>query len=134
MKLALLFSTLILLSASRESCSHIKKGLAPGYYRGRLEVKAACMNYTLSVVAGNIDPSLVEPSWTDETTGKTYKKAFALGNRCNFPNSLKAGDEFYFKIDSSASKSCIVCMIYYPVPSKKISITVIDSAAYQLVR
>ncbi len=83
---------------------------------------------------GDIDPSLVEPSWTDETTGKTYKKAFALQNRCNFPSSLKAGDEFYFKIDSSGSKSCIVCMIYYPVPSKKIPITVIDSAAYQLIR
>lgn len=134
MKLVLLFTTMILLSTSKESCSHVKKGLKPGYYRGRLEVKAACMNYTISVVGGDIDPSLVEPSWTDETTGKTYKKAFALGNRCNFPDRIKAGDEFYFRIDSSASKSCMVCMIYYPVPSKKLPITVVDSAAYQLVR
>jgi hypothetical protein len=134
MKLIFLFSSLIFLSTSRESCSRIKKVPGPGCYKGRLEVKAACMNYTISVLSGNMDPARIESSWTDETTGKTYKNAFALGSRCTFPSRINAGDEFYFMIDSTSAQNCAVCMIYYPTPAKHLSIKVLDAPCTQPVR
>lgn len=95
-------------------------------YTGKLQVKALCMNYTLSVTEGTIDPSLVEASYTDETTKKTYTNAFGLGNPCNFPASIKEGDEFKFVIDTAGKKDCAVCMAYYPTPGKKLSIRIIE--------
>ena len=41
------------------------------------------------------------------------------------PGNINAGDEFYFMIDSTSVQNCAVCLMYYPVPSKKLSIKVI---------
>ena len=112
-----------LLNASGDGC---KKNNDQSIHKGRLEIKALCMNYTIKVLDEVIDTSLVNTSWTDESTGKTHTNVFALGSRCNFPATLKEGDVFYFKIDSSDKKQCAVCMAYYPTPSKKVSIKVIE--------
>lgn len=123
MKLIIALSALFLLTISAENCSKKKTSAT---YKGKLEVKALCMNYTISVVEGDIDPSLVEKSWTDETTKKTYTNAFKLGSPCSFPESIKEGDEFYFTIDTTTKQDCAVCMAYYPTPSKAIAIKVVE--------
>lgn len=123
MRLFMLLPALALLSISTKECNK-KKDVV---YKGRLEVKALCMNYTVSVVDGDIDPSLVEESWTDPSTQKTYSNAFRLGSPCNFPQSINQGDEFYFTIDTAgAGGNCAVCMAYYPTPAKKLSIRVVE--------
>jgi hypothetical protein len=94
-------------------------------YKARLEITGICMNYTLTVAEGNIDPSLVEASWTDENTGISYKNAFRLGSPCGFPADLKAGDEFYFEI-VNPNEDCMVCEAYYPTPAKALSIRVLN--------
>ncbi|MFL5773710.1 MAG: hypothetical protein ACJ75F_11165, partial [Flavisolibacter sp.] len=91
MKVFLLVTSFIIL-ASEKKCNNKKPELPAGCYKGRLEVKAACMNYTISVTGGSMDTSRIEKSWTDETTGKTYHNVFALGSRCNFPGDIKEGD------------------------------------------
>jgi hypothetical protein len=93
-----------------------------GCYKGRLEIKGICLNYTIKVLDGNIDTSLVQSSWTDPHTGSTYQNVFALGSPCNFPSDIEAGDEFYFKIENSP-QNCAVCLAYYPTPQKSLSIT-----------
>lgn len=118
----ILYSLIVL--ASTHAC---KNDLPKGIYKGKLEVKGECMNYTISIQSKNFDSSMVVSSWTDENTGKVYKNVFALGSRCNFPSNIKAGDEFYFKIDSNYVQHCMVCLIYYPTPSKKLFIKVIDA-------
>ena len=85
------------------------------------------MNYTIGVLSAHIAPSTVVPDWTDESTGKSYKNVFALASKCTFPSTIKEGDEFYFTIDSTAVQNCAVCMMYYPTPSKKLSIRVFES-------
>ena len=122
MKLFFILSSLIVLTSSH-SC---KSSLPAGVYKGKLEVKGKCMNYTISMQSKNFDTSMVLASWTDENTNKTYNNVFALASRCNFPSSINAGDEFYFKIDSNYIQHCMVCLIYYPTPSKKLFIKVID--------
>lgn len=121
MKLIILGSALVFMSISTENCHKSNR------YRARLEIKGICMNYTISVL-DPIDTSLVEASWTDENTGKTYTNAFALGSKCNFPANLNEGDEFYFSIDTSSNRDCNVCLAYYPVPKKTLLIKVVEKS------
>ena len=120
MKHVLVLTVLSILILSNSDCS--KK---PMIYKGRLEVKRLCMNYTISVLQGNIDPSLIVSDWTDETTGKSYKNAFKLGSPCTFPATINQGDEFYFTIDTTSVQNCAVCMAFYPTPSKALAIKVV---------
>ena len=134
MKLFLIISSFILLSSTKENCKNKKTniGIVPsGCYKGKLEVKGGCMNYTISIIGQNIDTSLVQASWTDESTGQAYKNVFALGSRCTFPQTINAGDEFYFEIDNTSVQNCAVCMMYYPTPAKKLSIKVIQDPCSQ---
>jgi hypothetical protein len=93
--------------------------------KGRLEIAGICSNYTIRVLEGDPRKDAVEANWTDETTGKQYDNVFRLENPCDFPATIKQGDEFYFVIDSSSRKPCTVCMAYYPTPAKKLPIKVI---------
>jgi hypothetical protein len=96
-------------------------------FKGRLESKGICMNYTISVVEGNMDPSKVEASWTNPQTGKVYKNAFRLASVCTFPPGIQEGDEFYFTLPAEGvPQDCVVCMAYYPTPKKELAITVIN--------
>jgi hypothetical protein len=128
MKTLLLLCSLLILTAS--TCKN-KKTMGGTCFKGRLEVKAACMNYTISVVSGNMDTSRIVANWTDESTGESYKNAFALDSRCTFPSTINEGDEFYFMIDSSSVQNCAVCMMYYPVPAKKLAIKIIQEPCGQ---
>ena len=125
MKLLFLATTLVVL-ATEKSCGNKKK--PDDCFKGRLEIKANCMNYTISLVEGNMDTALYVSDWTDDHTGKQYKNVFELGSKCDFPTYINEGDEFYFVIDSTASQDCSVCMMYYPVPGRSLRIRVIDSA------
>jgi hypothetical protein len=124
MKILFYFATLLLAVGSKDGCNKTKTN--PSTYKGRLEIKGICMNYTIKILAGDMDTSSIIDNWIDETTGKTYKNVFALGSRCTFPSTIQQGDEFLFTIDSSNVQNCNVCLAYYPVPSKHLSIKVID--------
>ena len=119
MKLLIFSSIMALLSVSSD-CN--KKEQVK--YKARLEVKGICMNYTISLLEGEIDSTKIEKTWTDETTGKTYEKAFGLGNPCDFPSDINTGDIFYFTLDTTEQKPCVVCQAYYPTPAKKLNIKV----------
>ena len=95
-------------------------------YKGRLEIKAICMNYTIRLLEGSLDTAQVVAEWTDETTGKTYNNVFALKSVCSFPSTIGEGDEFYFIIDPDPVRNCAVCMAYYPKPPKSVAIKVVN--------
>jgi hypothetical protein len=124
MKILFYITTFLLAFSSKEGCHKTK--MAPATYKGRLVIKGICMNYTIKLLAGNMDTTVIENKWTDETTGKTYKNVFALGSRCTFPSTIQQGDDFLFTIDTSKVQNCNVCLAYYPTPSKHLSIKVID--------
>ena len=95
-------------------------------YKGKLEVKGMCMNYTIKLLEGNIDASKLVAEWKNEVTGKTHTNVFALGSVCNFPPTIKEGDEFSFTIDTTYVSNCAVCLAYYPKPAKSIAIKVLN--------
>jgi hypothetical protein len=97
-----------------------------GCYKGRLEIQGICSNYTIKVLEGNIDTSLIVSTWKDPNTGKTYGNVFGLGSPCTFPATIKEGEEFYFTINNDL-QNCAVCQAYYPTPPKKLSIAVTAS-------
>ena len=125
MKLFLLLSGIFLLTVSAERCGSSAKN-EPARLKGKLEIKALCMNYTISLLTGHLPDSLLDKTWTDETTGKTYNNVFGLGSPCNFPDSIKEGDEFYFVIDTPSQKECVVCMAFYPTPPRKLAFKVVN--------
>jgi hypothetical protein len=134
MKFFLLIVSFISLILSKENCKNKTRNsrvTAPGCYKGKLEVKGGCMNYTISITSQNFDTAMVVTNWKDESTGKNYKNVFALNSRCTFPNTINEGDEFYFVIDSTGVQNCMVCMMYYPVPAKKLSIKIIEGPCRQ---
>lgn len=121
-KLIFISGLAAIIFSSEKSCSN--KNLKKSCYKGRLEIKAICSNYTIKILEGDIDTGKVAATWTDENTSKTYTNVFALGNPCSFPDSLKQGDEFYFTIKQKKDTGCMVCQAYYPVPPKRLSISV----------
>jgi len=124
MKLFILLTTLSTIILSAGDCSSKKKSNTK--YKGRLEIKGICANYTIKVLEGNIDTSKIAGKWIDEVTNKSYTNVFALENPCYFPDSIKQGDEFYFRLDTSVNKGCIKCLAYYPTPPKRLPIIVIE--------
>ncbi|HET6994565.1 MAG TPA: hypothetical protein VFI06_06270 [Chitinophagaceae bacterium] len=125
MKLIFPLAAIFALSLPAQKCNEKKKQDQDAIYRGKLEIKALCMNYTIRLIEGNLDTSQVVANWTDETTGKSYTNAFGLANPCDFPESLGQGDEFYFTLDTVKDRNCAVCMAYYPTPRKKLIIKVV---------
>lgn len=122
MKIGFLIATTLIAIASKDGCHKSKSSTS---FKGRLEIKGICMNYTIKVLEGNIDKSLIEDKWTDETTGKSYTDVFALGSRCTFPATIEQGEEFTFMIDTAQVQNCAVCLAYYPTPLKHLSIKVL---------
>lgn len=122
MKFLLSAAIILMVAAAPKSCNQKS---AAACYKGKLEIKGICSNYTIRLLEGNIDP--VQASWTDETTGKAYANVFKLANPCAFPNTINEGDEFYFTIDTAKQENCSVCMAYYPTPPKVLAIKVLSA-------
>lgn len=125
MKLFLATAFAALLLNAENKCNQKKSNSC---YKGKLEIKGICSNYTIRVLEGNIDTSKIATQWTDENTGKNYTNVFALESPCSFPADIKEGDEFYFTIKEEKDKDCNVCMAYYPTPPKRLAITVSKTA------
>ena len=123
MKIYLLAPFIFILATTTNKCKNKKEITG---YKGRLEVKGMCMNYTIKLLEGNLDPSKIVAEWKDEITGKTHTNVFALGSICNFPSTINEGDEFYFIIDTTYVSNCAVCLAYYPKPAKSIAIKVVN--------
>lgn len=123
MKIVIVTPLIFLLTAGADKCKNKKDS---SVYKGRLEIKAICMNYTIKLLEGSLDTSQVVKEWKDESTGKIHTNVFALGSVCSFPSTIKEGDEFYFTIDANPPRDCAVCMAYYPKPPKSVGVKVVN--------
>lgn len=127
MKLLLLTAGFLALTTQKMCNGANNKALPAGYYKGRLEIKGVCFNYTIALLEGSIDTSLIVPAWTNEENGKSYTNVFGLAAPCGFPATINEGDSFYFRIDPAPKGDCDVCMAYYPTPPKKLAIKVVEA-------
>jgi len=95
-------------------------------YNGKLVKKGICMNYVIQVNNKDFPKELIEEFWIDDFTSKEFSNVFALESVCDFPTNIDEGQSFKFIIDQKKDNFCAVCKAYSPVPSKYLSITVID--------
>ncbi|MFM2137724.1 MAG: hypothetical protein RJA57_31 [Bacteroidota bacterium] len=101
-----------------------KQSTGNGLYKGRLEVDGLCKNYTIAFTGTPPANATVAASWTDSNTGTTYRNVFRLGNPCDFPETIKKGDEFQFRIVEAKTQNCAICRAFYPTPSEALNIEV----------
>lgn len=125
-KTIILSSLLAMLLATQKKCGQVNQ--QTGCYKGRLEIKGICSNYTIKILEGNIDTAKISTNWIDEHTNKTHSNVFALDSPCSFPADIKEGEEFYFTIRNEGDKNCNVCMAYYPTPPRRLAISVSKTA------
>ncbi len=93
--------------------------------RGKLVINGPCKNLVVKIIQGSYDSSRVESKWTDPMTNTVYEKVFTVLNVCNFPETIKESDEFYFYfIKKPDITNCAVCLIYRPKPSVSNNISV----------
>ena len=123
MKIYIVAPLVFILATTTNKCKNKNED---SVYKGKLEVKGMCMNYTIRLIEGKIDTSKFVAEWKNEITGKTHNNVFALGSVCNFPPTINEGDEFYFTIDTTYVSNCAVCLAYYPKPVRSIAIKVIN--------
>jgi hypothetical protein len=123
MKLYLIAPIIFIAAATTNKCKNKNES---SVYKGKLEVKGMCMNYTIKLLEGNIAASKLVAEWKNEVTGTTHTNVFALGSVCSFPSTINEGDEFYFSIDTTYVSNCAVCLAYYPKPAKSIAIKVVN--------
>ncbi|MEN9549438.1 MAG: hypothetical protein RIR12_2029 [Bacteroidota bacterium] len=120
-RLATLFATGVFLLANLHCASNKKDKV----YKGRLAIAGLCMNYTIQLVEGEMNPALIDTAWTDESSGKKYNRVFALKNPCQFPSSIQEGQVFSFVLDTTAQPPCARCRAFYPTPTKSVAITIV---------
>lgn len=125
MKFFLILSIVSTMLLASSECNNKQTGTP--MLKGRLEIKGICLNYTIKLLEGNIDTSLIDTRWTDENTGKEYTNVFGLQNPCKFPENLNIGDEFSFSIDTTLNNDCMKCEAYYPTPFRKLNIKVAEN-------
>ncbi|MDB2521357.1 hypothetical protein N9X09_03950 [Flavobacteriaceae bacterium] len=94
-------------------------------FSATLVKQGICMNYVVQVNDIDFPQDLIEKEWTDEFSEMKYENVFALESVCDFPETIKEGDSFRFRIDQEKENLCAVCLAYTPVPKKSISITVV---------
>ena len=123
MKIFSIIPAIVVLALTVDKCKNKDQSTT---YKGRLEIKGMCMNYTIKLLEGNLDTSKIVSVWKNEATGNTHNNVFALGSACSFPSTINEGDDFYFTIDSTYVSNCAVCLAYYPKPKKSIAIKVVN--------
>ena len=122
MKIIILLSSFFLFFTCNKSAIQADQGQC---IKGKLLIKGICMNYVIQVVDGNMGAHNVANVWKHPETGVEYTNVFALDNKCNFPSTIKEGDEFYFKVPAHPIENdCAVCKAYSPVPPESLFIEV----------
>ena len=111
-------------------CNH-KMVPADGVLKGKLVISEICSHFVVQVTSGKLDTAYVTNGWKDDKRNETYDNVFTVSNRCGFAEAkLKEGDEFEFSFDKKPPpEDCLVCMAFYPTPSKRNVIKIMNSGS-----
>ena len=121
MRKGIFLKLLIILSCNKDVVDEVQ------FFSGKLVKQGICMNYVIQVNDIDFPQDMIEKKWTDEFSEIGYENVFALESVCDFPESIKEGSSFRFKIDADKKNLCAVCLAFTPVPEKSVSITVLEN-------
>lgn len=124
--------SVLLISVLLFSCAKLpNKGSSNSANDSNQRIKAKVIRISCaSTVIQVLDPAYYNlgETWSMQGDEKALDHVAVVANKCELPETLKAGDEFYFKIipESEARKDCVVCMMYDAPPSKSILLKVVN--------
>lgn len=88
-------------------------------------IRITCASIIVQVLN---DSSVGDDGWEDTFNNRgKYDNVFQVLNTCHLPDTLKAGDVFYFKIGSSVPSDCMVCAMYDAPPKSAYDIKDLSS-------
>ncbi len=117
--LSLLFLTLLSCKKTKETDNLCNTNL----YTGKLVLQGICLNYVIEVMDANFNQDLIVKTWTNNNI--VYNNVFALASICDFPEHIKEGDTFRFRVRTDPiEQTCAVCLAFSPTPNKRLQITV----------
>jgi hypothetical protein len=80
-------------------------------------VRTSCASFIIQVMNND---AIGTDGWKDMSNNNvSYNNVFNANNKCEIPNSIKAGDTVKFKITAATKSDCIVCMMYDGPPEAK---------------
>ena len=95
-----------------------------GCYKGKLVISGICKQKAVVLLSSNSGNLAIDSSWINPDDGQLYKNVFSVKNVCDFPENIKVGDTFDFKIATAQKSDCAVCLAYIPTPSSQLFIEV----------
>jgi hypothetical protein len=93
-------------------------------FTGKLVKRGICGQRVVQLIGQPDGGMAIAQNWTDSLSHKAYENVFTVGNSCNFPSTIKEGDEFTFTMTTQPDSDCAQCMAYTPVPEQKNSVIV----------
>ncbi|MDB5228182.1 MAG: hypothetical protein JWN78_2375 [Bacteroidota bacterium] len=121
MKIALL----IMLSVLLFGCTPLSNGggTAGPKIKGKV-IRITCASTAIQI----LDAASFSLGDTWVKGSDTIEHAAYVINKCEFPDNLTAGNEFYFRVITAAQarNDCAVCMLYDFPPSKGIYLKVVN--------
>lgn len=93
-------------------------------FTGKLVKRGICGQRVVQLIGQPDGGMAIAQQWTDSLSNKAYENVFTVGNPCNFPSTIKEGEEFTFTMTTQPDSECIQCMAYTPVPEQKNSVLV----------
>ncbi len=88
-------------------------------FTGKLVKRGICGQRVVQLIGQPSGGLAVAVNWTDSLSNKPYENVFAVGNECDFPATIKEGEEFNFTMTTQPASNCIQCKAYTAIPEQR---------------
>ena len=119
MKMARLFIIIMSFYAFQMCTTRSQTNALGACFTGKLVKSGICGQKVVQLLSERVEGIALAEKWTDSLSNKEYENVFTVGNACDFPVSIKEGDEFSFALTVIPPSDCIQCYAYTPVPAQK---------------
>jgi hypothetical protein len=119
MKTARLFIIILTLYFFQMCTTRPQTNAMGACFKGKLVKSGICGQKVIKLLSERAEGIVITEKWTDSLSNKEYENVFTVGNACDFPVSIKEGDEFSFRLTVIPPSDCIQCYAYTPVPAQK---------------
>ena len=119
MKTARLFIIIVTLYSFQMCTTRSQTNAMAACFTGKLVKSGICGQKVIQLLSERVEGIAFAEKWTDSLSNKEYENVFTVGNACDFPVSIREGDEFSFALTVIPPSDCIQCYAYTPVPAQK---------------
>jgi hypothetical protein len=83
-------------------------------------IRTSCASFVVQVTNND---AIGTDGWKDMSNNDvSFDNVFNANNKCEIPNTIKAGDNIKFKVTAPTKNDCIICMMFDGPPESKYDI------------